>query len=52
MAGGMVIFLEADNDEKLIDFYEEKNGFKRFAIKEVKAGTEDAHMLIQFLKIL
>ncbi|MCH5248740.1 MAG: GNAT family acetyltransferase [Lachnospiraceae bacterium] len=52
MAGGMVIFLEADNDEKLIDFYEEKNGFKRFATKEVKSGTEDAHMLIQFLKVL
>ena len=52
MAGGMVIFLEAGNNEKLIDFYEEKNGFKRFATKEVKAGTEDAHMLIQFLKVL
>ena len=52
MAGGMVIFLEADIDEKLIYFYEEKNEFKRFATKEVKAGTEEAHMLIQFLKVL
>ena len=52
MAGGMVIFLESGDDEKLIDFYEEKNGFKRFATKEIKAGTEDAHTLIQFLKVL
>ena len=52
MAGGMVIFLEADDDEKLIDFYEEKNGFKRFATKEIKVDTEDAHTLIQFLKVL
>lgn len=52
MAGGMVVFLESENDEKLIDFYEEKNGFKRFATKEIKTGTEDAHTLIQFLKVL
>lgn len=52
MAGGMVVFLEADDNEKLIEFYEGKNGFKRFATKEVKTGTEDAHTLIQFLKVL
>ena len=52
MAGGMVIFLEADDDEKLIDFYEEKNGFKRFATRETRGGAEDTHTLIQFLKVL
>ena len=52
MAGGMVVFLEADDNEKLIKFYEEKNGFKRFATKEVKSGTADVHTLIQFLKVL
>lgn len=52
MAGGMVVFLEADDNEKLIKFYEEKNGFKRFATKEVKSGTAYAHTLIQFLKVL
>ncbi len=52
MAGGMVVFLEADDNEKLIEFYEEKNRFKRFATKEVKTGTEDVHTLIQFLKVL
>ncbi len=51
MAGGMVAFLEADDNEKLIEFYEQ-NGFKRFATKEVQAGTENAHTLIQFLKVL
>ena len=52
MAGGMVVFLEAENEEKLIHFYENKNGFKRFDTKEVKAGTEDAHTLIQLLKVM
>lgn len=52
MAGGMVVFLEAENEEKLIKFYEEKNGFKRFDIKEIKLGVENAHTLIQFLKVL
>lgn len=52
MAGGMVVFLEAEDEEKLMHFYEEKNGFKRFDIKEVKAGTEDVHTLVQLLKVL
>lgn len=52
MAGCMVIFLETENEEKLMDFYERKNGFKRFATKEVKSGTTDAHTLIQLLKVL
>ena len=51
MAGGMVVFLEAE-EEELIHFYQEKNGFKRFDTKEVKGRTEDAHMLVQLLKIL
>lgn len=52
MAGGMVVFLEAEDEEKLMRFYEEKNGFKRFDVKEVKAGTEKAHTLVQLLKVL
>lgn len=52
MAGGMVVFLEAENEEKLIHFYEDKNGFKRFDTKEIKSGTEKAHTLIQLLKVL
>jgi len=52
MAGGMVIFLETENNEKLINFYERKNGFKRFSTKEVKSGTEAAHTLVQLLKVM
>lgn len=52
MAGGMVIFLEAENEEKLMRFYEDKNGFKRFDVKEIKAGTENAHTLVQLLKVI
>jgi hypothetical protein len=52
MAGGMVIFLETENEEKLMEFYEVKNEFKRFDTKEVKSGTADAHTLIQLLKVL
>ena len=52
MAGGMVIFLEAEDNDKLMHFYEDENGFKRFDIKEVKAGTENEHILVQLLKIL
>jgi hypothetical protein len=52
MVGGMVIFLEAENEETLMEFYEVKNGFKRFATKEVKSCTEDVYTLIQLLKVL
>ena len=49
MAGGMVIFLESENNDKLLHFYECENGFKRFDVKEVKSGTEKEHTLIQLL---
>ena len=52
MAGGMVIFLEAENEENLMRFYEDKNGFKRFDTKEIKVGTKDAHTLVQLLKVM
>jgi hypothetical protein len=52
MAGGMVVFLEAEDEPKLVDFYEKENGFKRFDTREVKVGTDNAHSLIQFLKVL
>lgn len=53
MAGGMVIFLETEDKEKLIKFYEIDNGFKRFDIRETKkCDSDEAHELIQLLKIL
>lgn len=52
MAGGMVIFLEAEENDKLMHFYEDENGFKRFDTKEVKVNTKDRHTLVQLLKVL
>lgn len=52
MAGGMVVFIETENKEKLLDFYECNNGFKKFDVREAKTGTENAHMLVQLLKVL
>ena len=50
MAGGTVVFLEADNVDKLIAFYE-RNGFKRFAVRRSR-GTQQQHKLIQLLKVM
>jgi hypothetical protein len=52
MAGGMVVFLEAEDEPKLMNFYEKENGFKRFDTREVKAESDNAHTLIQLLKVL
>ena len=52
MAGGMVIFLETENNEKLLNFYVNENGFKQFDLREVKPEIEGAHMLLQLLKVL
>ena len=52
MAGGMVIFLEAENKEKLMHFYENENGFKQFDVRETNSQGNDSHMLIQLLKIM
>lgn len=50
MAGGMVVFLEAEENEKLLHFYEKENGFKRFDVRKTK--TNESHTLIQLLKVL
>ena len=52
MAGGMVVFLEAEDNEKLMNFYEGKNGFRRFDVRETKTGEEYKHTLVQLLKVL
>ena len=46
--GGMVVFLESEEKEKLMELYETNNGFKRFAVRENKENVK----LIQLLKIL
>lgn len=52
LAGGMVVFLEAEDNEKLMQFYESQNGFKRLDTKETKTSVESTHTLIQLLKVL
>ena len=52
MAGGMVIFLEAEDHDKLTHFYEYENGFKRFDVRKTKSGVHDPYTLIQFLKVI
>ena len=52
MAGSMVVFLETQNEEKLLYFYERQNGFKRFDTREVKRSAEEPRCLIQLLKVL
>ncbi len=53
MAGGMVIFLEAENNEKLLHFYEAENGFKQFDVRETQnVHDEQPHQLIQLLKVM
>ncbi len=34
LAGGMVVFLEAENHKKLLEFYDSVNGFKAFETRE------------------
>jgi hypothetical protein len=53
MAGGMVVFLEAEDNEKLMHFYEAENGFKKFDVREAKNNCDDqTHKLIQLLKVM
>lgn len=50
MAGGMVVFLEAEDNSKLMEFYEDQNGFHRFDVRKTK--SDESHDLIQLLKVL
>ena len=50
-AGGMVTFVEADNKEKLLSFYE-SYGFKRFDTRQTMSGTYEPHELVQLLRLL
>lgn len=49
--GGMVAFVEADNKEKLLSFYE-NYGFKRFDTRQTVFGKAEPHELVQLLRLL
>ena len=50
-AGGMVSFLEADREEKLLEFYR-KNGFREFDVKIVEDSEGNPHELVQLLRLM
>ena len=50
-AGGMVAFVEADDKEKLLSFYE-NYGFKRFDARQTVSREMKPHELIQLLRLL
>lgn len=51
LAGGMVVFLETSNEEKLLSFYQDK-GFQQFDSRLSETVGREPHELIQLLKIL
>ena len=48
--GGTVVFLETDDESKLIAFYE-RGGFKRFAVRK-RHSAQDGRKLVQLLKVM
>lgn len=51
MLGGMVTFLEAENEEKLLSFYRD-NRFSQFDTRQTALGTDGPHELVQLLRLL
>ena len=51
MFGGMVTFLEAENEEKLLSFYRE-NRFSQFDTRQAASDTDESHELVQLLRLL
>ncbi len=50
LAGGMVIFLEAVNEDRLLSFYHE-NGFQQFDTRLADSSNSEPYELIQLLKL-
>ena len=51
LGGGMVTFLEAENEEKLLSFYR-NNRFSQFDTRQTISDTDEAHELVQLLRLL
>ena len=51
LGGGMVTFLEAENEEKLLSFYR-VNRFSQFDTRQTISDTDESHELIQLLRLL
>ena len=51
MFGGMVTFLEAENEGKLLDFYK-ANRFSQFDTRQTASDANEPHELVQLLRLL
>ena len=51
LGGGMVTFLEAENEEKLLSFYRD-NRFSRFDTRQTTSSKDEPHELVQLLRLL
>ena len=51
LGGGVVTFLEAENEEKLLSFYRD-NRFSQFDIRQTASETDETHELVQLLRLL
>ena len=49
--GGMVVFLEAENEEKLLSFYR-NNRFSQFDTRKTISSKDEPHELVQLLRLL
>lgn len=50
-AGGMVAFVETENNEKLLSFYE-SYGFKQFDTRQMASKESESHELVQLLRLV
>ena len=51
LGGGVMTFLEAENEEKLLSFYR-NNRFSQFDTRQTASDTEESHELVQLLRLL
>lgn len=51
MLGGIVTFLEAENEEKLLSFYRD-NRFSQFDTRQTASDTDESRELVQLLRLL
>lgn len=51
MLGGMVTFLEAEKEEKLLLFYRD-NRFSQFDTRQTTSDSDESHELVQLLRLL
>lgn len=50
-AGGVVTFLEANNEERLLSFYND-NRFQKFDTRQTVSNEAESHELVQLLRLL